>query len=73
LVHREVTSRKIFSRSGKEGRLSRYGHGVPFAALLLVAIIALASGDGTARGIALAVIGAVVIGGVCKIASAKRH
>jgi hypothetical protein len=46
---------------------------VPFAALLLVAIIALAWGDGTARGIALAFIAAVVIGGVCKIASAKRH
>jgi hypothetical protein len=46
---------------------------VPFAALLVVAIVALAWGDGTARGIALAFIGAVVIGGMCKIASAKSQ
>lgn len=46
---------------------------MPFVALLFVAIMALAWGDGTARGIALAFLGAAIIGGVCKIASVKRH
>jgi hypothetical protein len=46
---------------------------VPFIALLLLAVGALAWGDGTARGIALAFFGALVIGGMCKVASVKRR